>query len=107
MLKMAVCLGVVPCSLVVGYQRFTGACYLHHQGDNYSSKRLRMHRNEGHGRGGITTASYPEVSWMKYLDAGRLVWQVFMVLFCFSWQIPVGSILNLATTASFHIPAKS
>jgi hypothetical protein len=73
MLKMAMCLLVVLCSLV-GCQRFTVAYYLHHQDNNYSPKRLRMPRNEVCCRVGIKPVSYPEVSGMKSLDAGRLIW---------------------------------
>jgi hypothetical protein len=73
MLKMAMCLLVVLCSLV-GCQRFTVAYYLHHQDDNYSSKRLRMHHTEVRCQVGITPVSYPEVSGMKSLDAGHLIW---------------------------------
>jgi hypothetical protein len=36
-MKMVVFLVVAPCSLVEVYQRFTGACCLHHQGDRTDS----------------------------------------------------------------------
>jgi hypothetical protein len=47
---MAVFWVVVPCSLVEVYQRFTGPCCLHHQGDtrryNPEDSHLRTHRRE-------------------------------------------------------------
>jgi hypothetical protein len=60
--KMAVFWVIVPCSLVVVYQRFRGPCCLHHQGDddggikvnfyqttrrcNLEDSHLRTHRRE-------------------------------------------------------------
>jgi hypothetical protein len=40
-MKMTVFWVVVPCSLVEVCQRFKGACYLHHQGDEYSTIQKR------------------------------------------------------------------
>jgi hypothetical protein len=44
--KMAVFWVVAPCSLVEVYQRFRGACCLHHQGDQGTLKTTRRYNPE-------------------------------------------------------------